>query len=56
MISYGDMLDAVEKEEAKNAPQTSPTPLVETPEETAKKENNEDNIEDVIDEEEEEEK
>lgn len=46
MISYGDMLDAVEKEEAKNA--------LQTPEETAKKENNEDNIEDVIDEEEEE--
>lgn len=48
MISYGDMLDAVEKEEAKNALPT--TPLVETPEETVKKENNEDNIEDVIDE------
>jgi len=46
MISYGDMLDAVEKEEAKNALQTPP---VETPEETVKKENNEDNIEDVID-------
>lgn len=51
MISYGDMLDVVEKEEAKNAPQT---PLVEAPKETVKKENNEDNIEDVIDEEEEE--
>lgn len=48
MISYGDMLDVVEKEEAKNA-------LVETPKETVKKENNEDNIEDVIDKEEEEE-
>ena len=53
MISYGDMLDAVEKEGAKNALQAPP---VETPEETVKKENNEDNIEDVIDEEEEEEK
>ena len=52
MISYGDMLDVVEKEETKNAPQTS---SVETPEEIVKKENNEDNIEDVIDEEEEEE-
>ena len=51
MISYGDMLDVVEKEETKNAPQTPS--LVETPKETAKKENNEDNIEDVIDEEEE---
>lgn len=47
MISYGDMLDVVEK----NAPPT--TPIVETPKETVKKENNEDNIEDVIDEEEE---
>ena len=45
MISYGDMLDVVEKEEAKNAPAT-------TPEESDKKEKNEDNIEDVIDEEE----
>lgn len=62
MISYGDMLDVVEKEDAKNAPQTPPTPTVEapkettptveTPKETAKKEKNEDNIEDVIDEEE----
>lgn len=53
MISYGDMLDVVEKEEAKNALPT--TPLVETAEEEiVKKENNEDNIEDVIDEEEEE--
>lgn len=49
MISYGDMLDAVDKEEAKNALQTPPTTLpVETPEE------NENNIEDVIDNEEEE--
>lgn len=39
MISYGDMLDAVDNEEAKNAP---------TPD-AAKKEDNEDNIEDVID-------
>ena len=39
MISYGDMLDVVEKEEAKNAPQTPPTTAtVETPKETAKKE------------------
>lgn len=54
MISYGDMLDVVEAEEAKNALQTPPTtPPVETPKETTKKENNEDNIEDVIDEEEE---
>lgn len=53
MISYGDMLDVVEKEEAKNARQTLSTPPVETPEETDKKENNEDNIEDVIGEEEE---
>lgn len=52
MISYGDMLDVVEKEETKNAPPT--TASVETPKETAKKEKNEDNIEDVIDEEEEE--
>lgn len=53
MISYGDMLDVVETEEAKNALQTPPTtPPVETPKETLKKENNEDNIEDVIDEEE----
>lgn len=52
MISYGDMLDAVE---TKNAQQASPTTLpVETPEETAKKEKNENNIEDVIDNEEEE--
>ena len=56
MISYGDMLDVVEKEEEKNALQTPPTtPMVETPKETTKKEKNEDNIEDVIDEEEEEE-
>ena len=54
MISYGDMLDVVEKEETKNAPQTPPPSLVETPKETVKKEKNEDNIEDVIDEEEEE--
>lgn len=54
MISYGDMLDVVEAEEAKNAPTPLTTPLVETPEETAKKENNEDSIEDVIDNEEEE--
>lgn len=54
MISFGDMLDVVEKEEEKNALQTPPTPSVETPKETAKKENNEDNIEDVIDEEKEE--
>ena len=54
MISYGDMLDVVEKEETKSALQTPPS-LVETPKETAKKEKNEDNIEDVIDEEEEEE-
>lgn len=47
MISYGDMLDAIEKEETKNAPPTIPTP-VETPKETSKKD--EDNIEDVIDE------
>ena len=53
MISYGDMLDVVEKEEEKNALQTPPS-LVETPKETDKKEKNEDNIEDVIDEEEEE--
>lgn len=53
MISYGDMLDVVETEEAKNALQTPPTtPPVETPKETLKKENNEDNIEYVIDEEE----
>lgn len=45
MISYGDMLDVVEKEETKKPTQTL---SVETPEETAKKENNEDNIEDVI--------
>lgn len=51
MISYGDMLDVVEKEEEKN---TLPTPPVETPKETTKKEKNEDNIEDVIDEEEDE--
>lgn len=51
MISYGDMLDVVEKEEARNAQQT---PLVETPEETSKNENKEDSIEDVIDNEEEE--
>lgn len=51
MISYGDMLDVVEKEEAKNAP---PTQTVETPKETVKNENKEDSIEDVIDEEEEE--
>lgn len=44
MISYGDMLDVVEKAEANNAPPTT----VETPEETSKKD--EDNIEDVIDE------
>lgn len=48
MISYGDMLDAVEKKEAKNAPT-----LVDTPKETTKKE---DNIEDVIDEKKEDEK
>ena len=54
MISYGDMLDVVEHEEEKNAPQTPPPSLVETPKETDKKENNEDNIEDVIDEEKEE--
>lgn len=48
MISYGDMLEVVEK----NAPPT--TPMVEIPKETAKQEKNEDNIEDVIDEEEEE--
>ena len=42
MISYGDMLDVVEKKEAKNAPQTPPASLVETPKETDKKENNED--------------
>ena len=53
MISYGDMLDVVEKEEEKAVLQTPTTP-VETPKETEKKENNEDNIEDVIDEEEEE--
>lgn len=52
MISYGDMLDAVE---TKNAQQASPTtPPVETPEETSKNENKEDSIEDVIDNEEEE--
>ena len=48
MISYGDMLDVVEKEESKNAPATTLT--VETPKESDKKEKNEDNIEDVIDE------
>ena len=48
MISYGHMLDVVEKEETKNAPQTPPPSLVETP-----KEKNDDMIEDVIDEEEE---
>ena len=50
MISYGDMLDAVEKEEAKNAQQTPPTlHPVETPKEAEKKEKDEDNIiEDVI--------
>lgn len=53
MISYGDMLDVVEEEEAKNAPPTS-APTVETPKETTKKEKNEDNIEDVIGEKEEE--
>lgn len=52
MISYGDMLDIVEREE-KNALQTPPTTTpVETPKETIKQEKNEDNIEDVIDEEE----
>lgn len=55
MISYGDMLDVVEKEEAKNLPQQLTTPTVETPKETVKKEKNADNIEDVIDEEEEDE-
>lgn len=49
MISYGDMLDVVEKEEEKNA--QPPMPSVETPKETTKKEKDEDNIEDVIDEE-----
>lgn len=48
MISYGDMLDVVEKEEGKNALQTPPAQTVATPKETDKKENNEDNIEDVI--------
>lgn len=50
MISYGDMLDVVEKAEANNAPPTMLTPptMVETPKETSKKD--EDNIEDVIDE------
>lgn len=51
MISYGDMLDAVEKEEARNAQQTPPTT---PPVETSKNENKEDSIEDVIDNEEEE--
>lgn len=51
MISYGDMLDVVEKEGAKKAPPVETT-SVETPKETTKKENNDDNIEDVIDEEE----
>lgn len=51
MISYGDMLDVVETEDAKNAPPT--TPMVETPKETVKQEKNEDIIEDVIDKEEE---
>lgn len=55
MISYGDMLDVVEKEEAKNLPHPLTTPTVEIPKETVKKEKNEDNIEDVIDEEEEDE-
>lgn len=50
MISYGDMLDVVEKEEEKNALQTPPTTAtVETPKETANEEKNDDNIEDVID-------
>lgn len=53
MISYGDMLDVVEKEEAKNTPLTLQAPPVETPKETQKKDGD-DNIEDVIDEEEEE--
>lgn len=50
MISYGDMLDVVDKEEGKNAPHTPPAQTVETPKETVKKESNENNIEDVIDE------
>lgn len=54
MISYGDMLDVVEAEEAKNAPTPQTTPPVETPKETANTENKEDSIEDVIDNEEEE--
>lgn len=54
MISYGDMLDVVEKEEAKNTPQTLQAPPVETPKEPQKKDGDDDNIEDVIDEEEEE--
>lgn len=54
MISYGDMLDVVEAEEAKNTP-PAPAPTVVTPKETTKRESNDDNIEDVIDEEEEEE-
>lgn len=50
MISYGEMLDVVEKEEVKNAPVDTPTtPTVETPQEAEKKEKDEDNIiEDVI--------
>ena len=48
MISYGDMLDVVEKEETKNQVLTPP---VEATEETMKKEKNEDSIEDVITEE-----
>lgn len=48
MISYGDMLDVVEKEEAKNTSQVE-TPKETIKKETIKKENNEDNIEDVID-------
>lgn len=51
MISYGDMLDAVE---TKNAQQSQTTPPVETPKETTNNENKEDSIEDVIDNEEEE--